>query len=161
MDAQTSDIYEQLITSGLRFVSFRPRSEKEIRDFLARKLKRRHTTAPLVVREVLDRLRVLGYVDDAKFTAWWVEQRTGRKPKGRRLIERELLQKGIVYEAKIDEKQLAKRAIAKKQMLWKKLPQLERKKKISDFLYRRGFDWETIASIVDEVVKKEYNTASE
>lgn len=155
MDTEQSDVYEQLMGAVLRFVSFRPRSEKEIREYLGKKLHRSHTTAPIVLEKVLARLRELGYADDVKFAAWWVGQRTGRKPKGRKLIERELAAKGIQWQVIVNEKELARQAVEKKLDVWKTLSHFEQKKKISEFLYRRGFDWDAIGSIVDEVMGKE------
>lgn len=155
MGEEQSQVYERLMGAALAFVSFRPRSEKEIRDYLAKKLHKTHTSAPLVLEKVLVRLRELGYADDAKFAAWWVTQRTGRKPKGKKLIERELASKGIQWQVSVNEKELARQAVEKKLAAWKALSHYEQKKKISDFLYRRGFDWDAIGSIVDEVMGKE------
>ena len=101
----------------------------------------------------------LGYIDDAKFIDWWVEQRTVHQPKGERVIKRELLAKGITRDElevnfpKISEKESAQKAIKKKLVLWQKLPVLERKKKVYNFLGRRGFSGETIEGVIDEVVK--------
>lgn len=151
------ELYQKLLNSGFRFVSYRPRSEKEIRDFLERKLKRFKTFAPQVVKKVTERLRELGYINDSRFMNWWVEQRTLHRPKGERLIKRELLAKGIGKDElaenfpKISEKELAIKAVSKKLLLWKKLPDLERKKKIYAFLGRRGFSAETIERIIDEI----------
>lgn len=155
MAIEQSDVYERLVGVGIRFVSFRPRSEKEIRDFLLKKLTTSHTIAPIIFDHVIERLRELGYVDDKKFAAWWIEQRTGRKPKGKKFIERELQQKGITADVAIDEKTLARRAVEKKRVLWKSLPYLVKKKKLSDFLYRQGFDWETISGIMSEANEKD------
>ncbi|MEK7533484.1 MAG: regulatory protein RecX [Patescibacteria group bacterium] len=163
MDITESDVYERLIGSCIRFVSFRPRSGKEITDFIVRKLKTGHTTAPLVVRKVLERLTELAYVDDVAFASWWVSQRTGRKPKGARVIHQELLQKGIPPEI-IDEAirvgmkderselTLAKAAAEKKSGSWSKLPLPERKHKLIQYLLRRGFASGIVWSVVDEVV---------
>ncbi len=145
-------VYEKLLQASIRFVSYRPRSEKEIRDFLKKKLTRWKVYGGTVVQKVLDRLKELNYVDDAKFAAWWVEQRSTFKPKGKRLIKLELKAKGVkdsIVET-IDERELAQRAIQKKLILWQKLPDLERKKKLFDFLSRRGFSTDTIYRIIDE-----------
>lgn len=160
MDATRSDVYEQLIGACIRFVSFRPRSGKEIADFITRKLKTGHTTAPLVVHKVLERLTELAFVDDVAFASWWVDQRTGRKPKGARVIRQELLQKGISPEI-IDEairlgmkderreETLAKAAAEKKVRSWSKLPLPERKHKLIQYLTRRGFTSDVIRGVVD------------
>ena len=161
-----SDIYKQLINLTLRFVSLRLRSELEIRTYLSTKLKRNHTTAPQVLDAVMERMKDLGYVNDLAFAEWFVLGRTGRKPKGKRVIEQELLKKGINREI-IDsvmeqtmtgdrsEKELARDLSQKKLPLWKNLPVLNQKRKLADLLSRRGFSSETVWGIVDECFAKE------
>ena len=165
-------VYEKLLQASIRFVSYRPRSEKEIRDFLKKKLSRWKVFGGTVADKVIARLTELGYVDDAKFAAWWIEQRQTFKPKGMRSIIQELKAKGISKEfleevvgqfspdrdridKLLDEIELAKRAVQKKLILWQKLPALERKKKLFDFLSRRGFSFDTVSRVIDEVAGKE------
>ncbi len=157
--------YERLLGAAIRFVSFRPRSEKELRDFCAKTLKRHHTTAPLVIDQVMSRLTELEYVNDRTFVEWWVGQRTAFRPKGKRIIMSELGAKGVAkpvvdeYFAAMgdnrDEKALAQQAAEKKLALWHALPPLTRKQKLYDFLSRRGFDSDTVGSVVDDVMGKE------
>lgn len=157
--------YEKLLGAGYRYVSFRPRSEKEITDFLQKKLHTWHTTAPAVLTRVLDRFRELEYIDDKKFIAWWVEQRNTHRPKGKRIIIQELQQKGIpksVIEEVLaespdgsDQTELAKQAVSKKLDLWQKLPKLDKKSKIYEYLTRRGFSFDTIRRVIDEVLSVE------
>jgi len=146
------EMYAKLLESSIRFVSFRPRSEKEFKDFLLKKLQKRKIPNGSIIDRVIFRLRELGYIDDAKFASWWVEQRESHKPKGARLIAWELKAKGISLETDTrDEVSSARRAIAKKIPLWGKLPLLDRKKKIYGFLGRRGFDSEVIRRVIDGV----------
>ena len=86
-----SEEYQRLIDSAFRYLSFRPRSEKEIADYLQKK-------NPDIVDAVITRLRELGYVDDVKFAQWWIRVRQGRKPKGMQLIIYELLSKGVTRD---------------------------------------------------------------
>jgi len=138
-------LYEKLMSASIRFVSFRPRSEKELRDFCLKTLKRHHTTAPLAVNQVMIRLQELGYADDKKFVDWWVGQRASFRPKGKRALEMELRAKGIKNpEINIDERQLAKKAIERK------LGTLDNDR-LKNYLYRRGFD----PGVVDDVLGKE------
>ncbi len=166
MDTEQSDVYEKLIAASIRFVSYRPRSEKEIRDFLEKKLKRSHTTAPLVTTHVVGRLTDLGYIDDYAFGTWWVDQRTGRKPKGERVIRMELMRKGIApavidevigsgMKGERSEAALAKAAIEKKRQSWKNLPVLTQKRKLADYLMRRGFSSDVVWGLIDDVLSKE------
>lgn len=166
-------LYQTLLNDGFRFVSFRPRSEKETRDFLERKLKRKKVYFdPKVFEKVIARLHELNYLDDVKFARWWIEQRAIYRPKGIRLIRQELMHKGVsknlveqilntnsdysytgrdINQQSLNQVELAKNAIAKKIKLWIGLPLLERKKKIYGFLGRRGFTGETIDRVIDEI----------
>lgn len=148
------DTYQKLLESSILFVSFRPRSEKEFRDFLLKNLHKLGSRNTTLVHRVIDRLKELGYVDDRKFASWFLEQRGLHKPKGARFIACELKAKGISLEIDThNEMTLAKRAIEKKLPLWKTLPKLEQKKKLYGYLGRRGFDGETVHRVIDEVVE--------
>jgi regulatory protein len=161
-------IYESLINASIRFVSFRPRSEHELRAYIDRKLKKEHTTVNAVIEQVVVRMRDLGYLDDRKFARWWVEQRQSFKPKGNRLLQMELRAKGIpqdvitdVLSAPVDgetvaEHQLAGALVAleKKISVWRAYPSDVKQKKAYDFLRRRGFDTMTISRVVDAILGK-------
>lgn len=147
------EYYPLLVEAGIRYVSFRPRSEKEIREHLVKKLQKHQISDSTLLDRVITRLRELDYVNDEKFAAWWVDQRQSHKPKGTRLLTRELNAKGVSVEIKqSDEVGLAGTALSKKLALWGKLPKLEQKKKIYGFLGRRGFTSDTIHRVIDELV---------
>lgn len=135
--------YEKLVTCALRFVSYRPRSEKELKDFLAKKLFVWKVSEAVLVQRVVERMRELGYVDDQKFATWWVEQRASFRPKGKRAIAYELRKKGVTIDIALDEFELAKKAIAKNP------------KNVSFFLSSRGFSSDTIRRVIDWLAKKD------
>jgi len=150
--------YERLVNASIRFISFRPRSEKELRDFLSKKLTKWKVSGDVLLEKVVARMGELGYVDDIKFAEWWVGQRTDFKPKGNSYIKMELKAKGVpeaiirsVLVARGSESLLAaaRAAVARKIPLWAKLPVLERQKKLYDYLGRRGFDGSTIRKLID------------
>lgn len=160
------DLYAKLLESSIRFVSFRPRSEKEFRDFLVKKVHGKTIENNKCIEKVLVRLCELEYLDDAKFIRWWVEQRSTFRPKGRRSLEQELLKKGIdkhLIEQNLDTKtnefDFARKAIEKKLKLWEKLPRLAFKQKVYGFLSRRGFTGDTTRRIIDEVVRGEVESS--
>jgi regulatory protein len=138
--------YERLVNAAIRYVSFRPRSEKELRDFLLKKPQSED------IEKVIARMRELGYVDDGKFAEWWVAQRTDFKPKGNNYIKMELKAKGVsevvissILSSRGSESlvEAAKRAVGRKQF---KTPQ-----QFYNFLARRGFDADTISRVKYEV----------
>ena len=164
-----ADQTERLLNKVLKFLSFRPRSEREIREHLLRKgrLKEVKSEAEkeqyeVSVEEVIRRLKKLEQVDDQKFASWWVDQRTRFKPRGPNVLRSELFSKGIPKEI-IDEQviadeesqlQQALSAASKKIAAYKKLNTKEFKIKLGQFLARRGFNWTTIKKVVDTFVDK-------
>jgi len=150
---------QRTLDRALRFLSYRPRSEKEIMDFLVRKQAGEETS-----KMVMARLKDLGMVDDKAFSAWWLEQRKTFRPKGKRLLVMELKRKGVNREivdqllenqTEEDELETAKKILAKKANRWQGLSSLEFKKKAGEFLLRRGFSWETVNEAVAKFFKKE------
>lgn len=160
-------LYESLLRSAYRFLSFRPRSEKELSDFLQNKLVKWKVAGQISVKKTIERLRELGYVDDRKFVLWWIEQRSTFRPKGKRVVKMELLKKGISREiiedvlskagneSPFDELMLAQKAVGKKLVIWTKLPLIEQKKKVYTFLAQRGFTTDIIQKLIDVRLKKD------
>ena len=146
--AELHKTYEKL----LKFAMTRPRSEKEVRDWLKRK-----EVHASIHEELFKRLKHLDLIDDRKFTEWWVRQRTEFKPRGERALYSELLQKGIdkniiadvLSEAEIDEVKIAKQLLKKNEYKWRKYKGFEKRNKISQFLARKGFNWDVIKEVLD------------
>jgi regulatory protein len=154
------DDFEKFYKAAIRFLSFRPRSEKELSDYLAKK-----KCDPLISKRITDSLKRDKFLNDQEFVRWWVEQRTILKPKASRVIKFELKQKGISKEL-IDEffendesstsdfdKALA---LAEKKMV--RLGKIEDRQKIYEklgrFLASKGFDWDIIKEVIDRSLPK-------
>lgn len=150
---------QKLIARAISYVSFRPRSGKEIHEYL---LKRVKGDTEEYIRMAEDRLKELGYINDATYAKRFIESRNRSRPKGKKLIQLELLRKGISREIieKIDgptDSELALKVVQKKYSLWRKLPMLEQKKKLFGLLQRRGFASSVIFQAIDETLGKQYN----
>jgi regulatory protein len=102
-------------------------------------------------------LASLDLLDDEEFSRYWVEQRETFKPRSRFALSQELRQKGItnaVIEkvlSGLDEEVSARRAVAKQARRWEHLPRDLFRRKVSGYLSRRGFDYEIINLITDEL----------
>ena len=161
------DSFQKFYDRVLRFLSFRPRSEKEIRDYLKRPRKRRSRSKqePIdeaTIEKIVSKLKDQGFINDGEFAKWWVEQRQGSKPRGARVIRMELKQKGIPDDLITNnqllitnQSELAKKALEKKIKLYRHFPRERIYQKLSQFLLRRGFEWETVKEAIDEALKKE------
>lgn len=149
--------FEKWFNKSLKLLSFRPRSQKEILDWLERK-----KILPTLQKQIIEKLEELNFLNDEEFVKWWFDQRTNFRPMGKRRIEMELKQKGISWELisnfqfpMTNEIDLAKKAAKKKIKPWQNLPPDEFRQKLTAFLARRGFAWETIKKTIDEILKKE------
>lgn len=143
--------FQKTLDKLLKFATLRPRSEKEIKDYFRRK--KVHES---LHQELFDRLKKLELVDDEKFAGWWVEQRQAFRPKPKRIMNYELRMKGIkqeiinevLGEEIIDEAKMAKELLVKKAYKWKNIPSHEAHQKMSQYLARKGFSWETIEKVI-------------
>ena len=152
-----SKVYDRV----LKFLSFRPRSEKELSDWFTKKQVGEETK-----KLVWKKLQSLGYINNEEFAKWWIEQRMTFRPMGKYAIARELKQKSVsshlisqylnILVSKSSEYDLAKKAAEKKMKVYKNLPSLEFRQKLSAFLARRGFSWETIGEVVNSFLHKKY-----
>lgn len=157
------DLFNLIVQKCYRFLSIRNRTEKEIEDYLNKKVQRyKISNQKELIRKIIQRLKEENFINDEKFIEWWVEQRSYFKPKGIFVLRRELLNKGIVKELiddffeknGTDEFKLAKNAILKKEKFFKKIDEKERYKKTIDFLIRRGFSYTLAKKAFAECFKK-------
>lgn len=161
------DLYQDLKDYGFKLLSFRPRSIKELRGKLNIYSVKKRIPSELVDKLLLD-FADHKFVDDRDFGLWWINQRHGHKPKGARAIKIELLQKGVDKEiinsllksenSADSEFILALETGRKKINFYKKEPLPRAKKKLSEYLLRRGFEWPTVSRVIDELFSKSYNT---
>lgn len=149
---QAEDTRERALQQALLFLSYRARSESEIRKNL-----QKHEIPESVIDETLERLRRDGLANDDQFARAWVENRSAFRPRSRRLMALELRQKGLDNEAAksalegVDDEALAYKAAQKRANRLKGLEWSEFRTKLSGFLARRGFSYSVIAPAVTRI----------
>lgn len=147
-----ADERQQAREAALRLLAYRPRSQAELRSRLARR-----GLPPLVIEETMARLREQGLVDDDAFARYWVETRQQSSPRGRRLLSHELAAKGIAPEtvrqvlAPLAEEDAARRVAEKKAGHLRDLDYTAFRRRLGQFLLRRGFPYETARALVQEL----------
>lgn len=149
-EAEFQKVKDKLI----RYATIRPRSKKEINDWIRRK--KVHKSLKDDLFNVLKRLEL---TDDKKFASWWIEQRVQFRPRGQKALFFELMKKGVekriieeaLSKADLNEKKMAKEIVEEKKYKWKKYRGREKQKKISDYLGRRGFTWDVIKPIIKDL----------
>jgi regulatory protein len=155
-----SDDFGINLNRALRFLSFRPRSEKEMFSYLKKK-----QVDELNSQKIIDKLKEHKFLDDKEFASWWIEQRTLVKPRAFRVIKMELKQKGISKEI-IDEieqskelklqtdSEMAIKLAQKRLPRYKNLPREEVYLKLSRFLISKGFSYDTVKRSIDEAFQE-------
>jgi regulatory protein len=149
---QAQDERNRAFDQAVRFLSYRPRSRTEVERFLRGKAFPQEATA-----EAVERLEQAGYLDDAAFARFWVQDREQFKPRSQHALRYELRQKGVSDETiaqalgQLDDEAAAWRAIASRLPRWAGLPREELRQKVAGYLSRRGFDYGTIAVILKQV----------
>lgn len=131
------------------YISFRERSRKEIKEYLAQKGIREE-----VAKKVLDDFEEANLIDDHRFANAWIKERNKNNPKGKFVLKMELKEKGI-EETEIE--RLLQNADEKTNLLKafeKALRKYEKKKdsekKIFQYLQRRGFEIQNIIEVLQE-----------
>jgi regulatory protein len=146
--------------AALRLLAYRPRSEAELRGRLTRR-----GLPPGVVQETMERLREQGLLNDDAFARYWVDARQQSSPRGRLLLRRELLAKGIGVEtaaqalATVAEEEIARRAAEKKARSLHDLDYATFRRRLGQFLLRRGFSYETARALVEELWRESQRAA--
>jgi regulatory protein len=115
-ELQTADTFQASYNRALDFLAVRPRSTWEVRDRLRRK-----QVPDDDIPRVIERLERAGYLDDAEFARFWIEERARSNPRGPRLLQQELRRKGVsgpviaaalaAFDAKRAEESAARQAL--------------------------------------------------
>lgn len=138
---------------ALYYLEKRGRTEKELREKLARK-----DVPPQEIEAVMAKLNQLGYIDDAKFTANFQRSRNEYKPTGVRRLRQELYLKGVPKEiiatvaSEIEaEVELATAAAQTRLRQYSNLEPSVFKRRMMAFLARRGFDYNVIKQVLERL----------
>jgi regulatory protein len=129
--------------AAIYFLAYRARSQTETERHLNRK-----GFSSEIVNQTIERLRSQKYLDDLEFSQARIKSRMRRKPASKSVLRFELNQKGIdekIIEkvlVDVDNGELARNCVEKKLRLWGNLGRKDFKKKILNYLKRRGFNYE-------------------
>lgn len=179
---QNLQAQQQTYEAALTFLSYRPRSAREVEQRLRKK-----GYEPEQIEITLTRLRKIGLIDDTAFSRSWINNRQTISPRGPSLLRSELRQKGvpkeIVDEAMLEyqEKQAERieesnqiaaehnihydepppgsdeasaLMLARKRMrILSNYDPIIQKRRLTAFLARRGYNFSTIAPVLQRVLK--------
>ena len=109
-------------------------------------------------------LTKLGYLSDERYAEEFVESRKRRNPRGRYGLQRELERRGIDRDtidrtltalSPTDERELAVRAARKQMLAYRTVTADVARRRLHDFLVRRGFAYDVVRSVLSEMMGDE------
>jgi regulatory protein len=147
-----SDHFERCLNAANRYLSYRPRSESELRERLHKRGFDENN-----VEAVIARLKEQGLVDDVAFAEFWKENRETFSPRSQWLTGLELRRKGVaadvieqVVGSASDDDNAYRAALGKA----RRLPLGDYqgfRRRLGEYLQRRGFSYGVINSTVRKV----------
>lgn len=158
---ETESQFGKVYARALEYCLMRPHSSREVRDYLYRKTRDTRAKtgevkkgiAPEITQRVFDRLVEKGYIDDEKFTRYWVENRNLTKGASKRKLQAELRAKGV--ESTIIEHYLAESDRNDEgeleKIIAKKRNRYPDDQKFMQYLARQGFSYDDIKSALTSV----------
>ena len=141
---------------GLRYLSVRPRSCREIELRLLREKLMQET-----IERTVDRLTTLGYLDDRNFAEAFARDRIRLRPCGVRRMKADLLSRGVsprdaddgiesaMMELDVNEHELLQRVASARASKLDDLDKGVARRRLFGYLSRRGFSSENIQKWID------------
>jgi regulatory protein len=150
-------VAEKATEAALNFVSYRPRSEREVRDRL-----RQRDYPPAAIDYAIEKMRGWRYLDDKGFAEFWVESRVEHFPRGRRALLSELRAKGVdrdvagevIDSLDLDEESAALELARKRLRSLSNLDPQTQRRRLSDYLARRGYGWDVVGPVLRRLLEK-------
>jgi regulatory protein len=154
------DDVERAHERALNFLSYRPRSEAEVR----RNLRKKDVTDE-AIEAVIERLTRVGMLDDREFARYWVENRLQFNPRGARALGHELREKGVPVSiiddtlAGFDGEPAARKAAEAGARRLAHLEPTAFRRRLGAYLARRGFSYAVISPLVEEMLDAAHSEA--
>jgi regulatory protein len=163
-ELKAADTLEKARLKAVDFIGYRPRSVAEVR----RRLSRAGVDEENIL-QIVANLQGAGLLDDASFSKEWVDSRLRSAPKSRRMMAWELRQKGVaqgvidetLQAADVDDAQTAQDMARRRLPRLANADALAKKRKLSEYLARNGFDYAIISEAVAAVLNQESNSTEE
>jgi regulatory protein len=147
-------------STAMNYLGSKARSTHEVRQKLSQKGFGAETA-----ERVVDRLEELGYLDDADYARRYAESRFAAKGYGPQRIRQELRRRGVsdqhtqaALEELLETADPLEAAREQAEKRWQRLASetdpRKRRKKLGDFLVRRGFGFDVIRQVTDELERR-------
>ena len=155
VELKMKDEIERSYERALNFLSYRPRSEEEVRRNLRDK-----DVDEQVIEVVIRRLIRAGLLDDREFADYWVDNRARFNPRGLRGLRYELRRRGVSHDIIDDALASFDAGGAARQVAEAGARRLSReepddfRRKLTAYMARRGFSYHLIKPLVEEKLQE-------
>jgi regulatory protein len=154
---EAAESADKAFQAALPLLNARPRSIAEVRRRLARK-----QFPPPSIDAAVEKLCRLDLLDDAAFARYWIDNRNAYRPRGARALRAELAARGVgreIIEAELarsqsDDTEREQAVQLARQVLPRYAGAADRltfQRRLAGYLQRRGFGYNTIAPIVEQL----------
>jgi regulatory protein len=157
-DLENESQFGKLYMRALEYSLMRPHSQHELSQYLYRKTRDtltktgsiRKGVSKALTERVYDRIIEKGYVNDANFARYWIDNRQLRKGISKRKLQAELASKGVdrsivesllLQTERSDEEEIQK-------IIEKKASRYDDEQKLIAYLARQGFSYDDIKQAI-------------
>lgn len=155
-----ADQVQKAKSRALNYIAYRPRTEREVR----RKLYENEYNEA-VVEQVVEQLRDLDYLDDVAYAREYARERFRVHGYGPYRIQSELKSRGVdrrwieqALEELLEDEDMMEAARQHAEKRWPRVAgesnPFKRRQKLSDYLVRRGFSYDTVRTVVEEIEQR-------
>jgi len=154
-----ADCYQRCLYAADRYLSYRPRSESELRERLSKR-----DFDIKIIEDVIIKLKEKGLVNDTSFAQFWKDNRESFNPRSRWLTKLELRRKGIADDiidqtlGSIDDDDSAYRAALRKAGSLSRSDYQSFRRRLGEYLKRRGFGNGVIIPTIERVWQEQINS---
>jgi regulatory protein len=149
-ELKTKSTDDKLYIQTLNYVSRYNKTKWEVSQYLKRK-----TESPALIELILNKLSILGLIDDFKFAKTYTSNRLRLRPTSRRKIQYELIKKHVEKVAidqamaniEVPESSSLNSLIEKKRLQTK----YQDSTKLMQYLARQGFNYEDIKQAIKDI----------
>lgn len=157
-EIENAELEHSVKSLALKFRSYRPRSKKEIVEYLHKK-----DFDETLISKAIEYLESMKLLDDEEFARMMCRDKLHLKPVGKQVMKQMLFKKGIsspIIQKTLSEfyspefeNELAMKEASKRMKRIASLPSLTIKRRLYEHLMRRGYDSSTCRTIVNQLVK--------
>ncbi len=153
-----SNSLQACLDAAYRYLSYRPRSEAEIRQRLHRR-----GFASEVAEQAIAKLSEQNLINDFTFAQFWTANRLSFRPKSKRLIKKELRDKKVAAEiieqvtGDIDDEEIAYKLGSSRMQALANLDYPDFLRRLSNYLGYRGFSYQIIRDTATRLWREKEN----